>query len=31
MSLVERLRADVGSHDNASGLTFDERIVTSIA
>ena len=31
MSLVERLRADVGSHDNTSGLRFDERIVASIA
>jgi len=31
MSLVERLRADVGSPDRTPGLTFDERIVTSIA
>src|SRR6185436_12166460 len=31
MSLVERLRADVGSHDGASGFTFDERVVASIA
>jgi 2-polyprenyl-3-methyl-5-hydroxy-6-metoxy-1,4-benzoquinol methylase len=31
MSLVERLRADAGSHDIASGFTFDERVVTSIA
>jgi len=30
MSLVERLRADVGSHDTAAPLRFDEGIVTSI-
>jgi SAM-dependent methyltransferase len=30
MSLVERLRADVGSHDTTAPLAFDERIVASI-
>jgi len=30
MSLVERLRVDVGSSDTAASLAFDERIVTAI-
>jgi SAM-dependent methyltransferase len=30
MSLVERLRADVGSRDTTAPLTFDEQIVTAI-
>ena len=31
MSLVERLRADVGSPDGTRGIAFDDRVVTSIA